>query len=147
MPGLPPDRRRRFRLQRDGALLATDAGMGRVVHKSYTDLAGMLAGDGRTITAEAVEYPATAVPLDGGVLDWAGFMDSVDTGAEALAKQYAAFVAQCPTTRVAAGYSQGAMVVHRNLHALDASPNLAAALLIADGDRDCRRTRRSIWAR
>ena len=36
---------------------------------------------------------------------------------------------------VLAGYSQGAMVVHRNLHALEASPNLAAVLLVADGDR------------
>jgi hypothetical protein len=36
---------------------------------------------------------------------------------------------------VLAGYSQGAMVVHRNLAALAASPNLAAVLLIADGDR------------
>ena len=31
--------------------------------------------------------------------------------------------------------TQGAMVVHRNLHALAQSPNLTAALLIADGDR------------
>lgn len=122
--------------ERDGALLAADAGMGRVVHKSFNDLQTLLARDGRTITAEAVEYPATAVPLDGGILDWAGFMGSVDTGAAALGEQYAAFVAQCPTSKVVlAGYSQGAMVVHRNLHALDASPNLAAALLIADGDR------------
>ncbi len=122
--------------ERAGALLATDAGMGRVINKSFTDLASMLASDGHTITAEAVEYPATEVPLDGGILDWAGFMGSVDTGAAALGQQYAAFVAQCPTTKVVlAGYSQGAMVVHRNLHALDASPNLAAALLIADGDR------------
>ena len=36
---------------------------------------------------------------------------------------------------VLAGYSQGAMVVHRNLQALAASPNLAAVLLVADGDR------------
>ena len=33
------------------------------------------------------------------------------------------------------GVSQGAMVVHRNLAALETSPNLAAALLVADGDR------------
>ncbi|MGE2832509.1 cutinase family protein [Mycobacterium sp. SMC-4] len=116
--------------------ITADGGMGRVVYKSYRDLAGMLAQDGRTITAEAVTYPATPVPEDGGILDWAGFMDSVDTGVEALEQQYQAFVAQCPTTQVVlAGYSQGAMVVHRNLHALDASPNLAAALLVADGDR------------
>lgn len=116
--------------------VSADGGMGRVVYKSYRDLAQMVQQDGRTITGEAVAYPATAVPEDGGILDWANFMSSVDAGTEALAQQYQAFVAQCPTTQVVlAGYSQGAMVVHRNLHALDASPNLAAALLVADGDR------------
>jgi hypothetical protein len=116
--------------------VAADAGMGRVVHKSFSDFADMVQQDGRTITAEAVEYPATPVPEDGGLLDWLGFMGSVDTGTEALAAQYTAFVEQCPATEVVlAGYSQGAMVVHRNLHTLDADPQLAAALLIADGDR------------
>lgn len=116
--------------------VTADGGMGRVVYKSFRDFAQMVQQDGRTITAEAVEYPAVPVPEDGGILDWAGFMGSVDTGAAALGQQYAAFVAQCPTTKVVlAGYSQGAMVVHRNLHVLDANPQLAAALLIADGDR------------
>jgi hypothetical protein len=60
----------------------------------------------------------------------------VDTGTAALGKQYEAFVQQCPTSKVVlAGYSQGAMVVHRNLASLAASPNLAAVLLVADGDR------------
>ena len=40
-----------------------------------------------------------------------------------------------PPRSCSAGYSQGAMVVHRNLQALAASPNLAAVLLVADGDR------------
>ncbi|ANI38314.1 cutinase [Mycolicibacterium vaccae ATCC 25954] len=116
--------------------MSADAGMGRVVYKSYRDFASLVQQSGRTITAEAVNYPATEVPEDGGVLAWAGFMSSVDTGADALGLQYQQFVAQCPTSQVVlAGYSQGAMVVHRNLHALDASPNLAAALLVADGDR------------
>ena len=115
---------------------AADGGMGRVIAKSYRDFAGLIQQSGRTITAEAVNYPAVAVPEDGGILDWAGFMGSVDTGTAALGQQYQAFVAQCPTSKVVlAGYSQGAMVVHRNLHSLDASPNLAAALLVADGDR------------
>ncbi len=118
------------------AASAADGGMGRVVAKSYRDFAALIQQSGRTITAEAVNYPAVEVPEDGGILDWAGFMGSVDTGATALGQQYQAFVAQCPTSQVVlAGYSQGAMVVHRNLHALDPSPNLAAALLIADGDR------------
>ncbi|BBX71936.1 cutinase [Mycolicibacterium psychrotolerans] len=122
--------------ERTPADIATDDGMGRVVNKSYRDFAGLVQGSGRTITAEAVDYPAVPVPADGGAMGWLGFMSSVDTGAAALAAQYAAFVAQCPTTQVVlAGYSQGAMVVHRNLAALETSPNLAAALLVADGDR------------
>jgi Cutinase len=121
--------------QRDGDLTA-DAGMGPTVYQSFLDLQRDVVRDGRTMTAEAVEYPATAVPEDGGLVDWAGFMSSVDAGTAALGAQYAAFVQRCPTSKVVlAGYSQGAMVVHRNLHALGASPNLAAALLVADGDR------------
>jgi Cutinase len=119
-----------------GAEATINGGMGRVVYQSFNALKQLVEGDGRTITAEAVDYPATAVPEDGGMLDWANFMSSVDAGAAALGGQYASFAARCPSTKVVlAGYSQGAMVVHRNLHALAASPNLAASLLIADGDR------------
>jgi hypothetical protein len=113
-----------------------DAGMGRVMYQSYRDLQQLLQADGRTITAEAVDYPAVAVPADGDLLGWAGFIGSVDTGTAALGAQYAAFTQRCPATKVVlAGYSQGAMVVHRNLQALADSPNVASALLIADGDR------------
>jgi Cutinase len=50
--------------------------------------------------------------------------------------QYASFAQRCPASKVVlAGYSQGAMVVHRNLQALADGPNVASALLIADGDR------------
>jgi hypothetical protein len=123
--------------ERTGADLTTYNGMGRVVNESLYDLSTQLQRDGRTMTAEAVDYPAVPVPDDnGGVGAWLGFMGSVDAGAKALGDQYATFVAQCPTSKVVlAGYSQGAMVVHRNLQALAASPNLAAVLLIADGDR------------
>jgi Cutinase len=119
-----------------GAEVTMNGGMGRVVYQSFNALKKLVERDGRTITAEAVDYPATAVPEDGGVLDWANFMGSVDAGTAALGGQYASFAARCPSAKVVlAGYSQGAMVVHRNLHALAASPNLAASLLIADGDR------------
>ena len=114
----------------------TYGGMGQVVYQSFQDLAAQLKHDGRSITAEAVNYPAVDVPADGGILGWAGFMSSVDAGAAALGSQYAAFTQACPATKVVlAGYSQGAMVVHRNLTALAGSPNVSAALLIADGDR------------
>ena len=123
--------------ERTPAEVTQNDGMGRVVYQSLGDLSQELQRDGRTITAEAVEYPAVAVPDDdGGVGEWLGFMGSVDTGAAALGAQYQSFVQRCPTSKVVlAGYSQGAMVVHRNLAALSASPNLAGALLIADGDR------------
>jgi hypothetical protein len=123
--------------ERVGTDLTAYSGMGRVVYQSLTELSTELQRDGRTLTAEAVDYPAVPVPDDdGGVGAWLGFMGSVDTGAAALGKQYEDFVQQCPTSKVVlAGYSQGAMVVHRNLQALAASPNLAAVLLVADGDR------------
>lgn len=116
--------------------IANNGGMGKIVYQSYQALQQQLAAEGRTITAEAVNYPAKDVPPDAGVGDWLDYMGSVDAGTNALGAQYAAFTAQCPTSKVVlAGYSQGAMAVHRNLMNIGADPNLAAALLIADGDR------------
>ena len=116
--------------------MAANGGMGQIVYQSYQALQQQLAAEGRTITAEAVNYPATDVPADAGIGDWLGYMGSVDAGTTALGTQYADFTAQCPTSKVVlAGYSQGAMVVHRNLVTIGADPNLAASLLIADGDR------------
>jgi cutinase len=122
--------------QRDGAGLTTNGGMGGVMYQSYLQLRDELAASGRTITAEAVQYPAAPVPLEGGIGGWMDFMDSVKDGTDAAAKQFEAFTAQCPTTKVVlAGYSQGAMVIHRNLEDLADDPHVAAALLVADGDR------------
>ncbi len=116
--------------------MAANGGMGQIVYQSYQALQQQLAAEGRTITAEAVNYPAKDVPADAGVGDWLDYVGSVDAGTNALGAQYAVFTAQCPDTKVVlAGYSQGAMAVHRNLLAIGADPNLAAALLIADGDR------------
>jgi hypothetical protein len=122
--------------QRDGAGLTSNGGMGPVVYKSFQQLQADLAASGQTITAEAVQYPAVPVPLGGGLGGWMGFMDSVEAGTDATATQFEAFTERCPTTKVVlAGYSQGAMVIHRNLHDLADDPHVAAALLIADGDR------------
>jgi hypothetical protein len=123
--------------ERTPAEVTQNDGMGRVVYQSLQELSAEVAKDGRTLTAEAVEYPAVAAPgEDGGVGEWLGFIGSVDAGSAALGKQYEGFVQRCPASKVVlAGYSQGAMVVHRNLEALQASPNLAAVLLVADGDR------------
>jgi hypothetical protein len=122
--------------QRDAAGLTSNGGMGVVVYQSYLQLRDDLAANGQTITAEAVQYPAAPVPLEGGLSGWMGFMNSVEDGTHATAKQFDAFTARCPDTKVVlAGYSQGAMVIHRNLQDLAADPHVAAALLIADGDR------------
>lgn len=122
--------------QRDGVALMTNAGMGDVVYQSYQQLRSELLASGRTIDAEAVQYPAAPVPLKGGLGGWLDFLGSVGDGTDAVAKQFTAFTERCPDTKVVlAGYSQGAMVVHRNLYALADNPQLAAALLIADGDR------------
>jgi hypothetical protein len=122
--------------QRDGAGLNANGGMGAVVFQSYQQLQAELAASGRTITAEAVQYPAAPVPLEGGLGGWMDFMDSVGDGAAAAAEQFEAFTERCPATKVVlAGYSQGAMVIHRNLADLADDPHVAAALLIADGDR------------
>ncbi|MCX2929386.1 cutinase family protein [Mycobacterium sp. CVI_P3] len=122
--------------QRDGAGLTANGGMGSVVYQSYQQLKAQLAAEGRTIDAEAVQYPATAVPLEGSLGGWLGFLGSVGDGTEATADQYEAFTQRCPASKVIlAGYSQGAMIVHRNLYDLADDPQLAAALLIADGDR------------
>ena len=45
-----------------------DGGMGRVVYRSLQDFSRMVQRDGRTMTAEAVEYPAVAVPADGDLI-------------------------------------------------------------------------------
>lgn len=122
--------------QRDGAGLSANGGMGSVVYQSYQQLKSQLQADGLTMDAEAVQYPAAPVPLEGGLGGWLTFLGSVGDGTDATAEQYKAFTARCPDTKVIlAGYSQGAMVVHRNLYDLADDPHLAAALLIADGDR------------
>jgi cutinase len=122
--------------QRDAVGLTSNGGMGGVVYESYLQLRSQLAASGRTIDAEAVQYPAAPVPLEGGLGGWMGFMDSVDEGTDATAEQFEKFTQRCPATKVVlAGYSQGAMVIHRNLDDLADDPQVAAALLIADGDR------------
>ena len=113
-----------------------DGGMGRVVYQSLSDLSAELQKDGRTMTAEAVEYPAVAAPDDDGGVGVARFHGQCRHRCRGVGAQYEAFVQRCPASKVVlAGYSQGAMVVHRNLAPLAGSPNLAAALLVADGDR------------
>jgi cutinase len=122
--------------QRDAVGLMSNAGMGSVLYQSYQQLSSDLLTEGLTMSAEAVRYPAAAVPQEGGLGGWLDFLSSVDDGTDATIEQFDAFTERCPNTEVVlAGYSQGAMVIHRNLYKLADDPRVAAVLLIADGDR------------
>ena len=122
--------------QRDASSVSANGGMGSVIYQSYQQLQADLAASGRTITAEAVQYPAAAVPLEGGIGGWMDFLDSVKEGTAATAEQFEAFTERCPDTKVIlAVYSLGALVVHRNLSALPPAPHGAGALLFAAGPR------------
>jgi cutinase len=122
--------------QRDGAKLGRYGGMGDVVYQTYQQVRAQVEASGRTITAEPVHYPASAVPLQGGIGGWLDFLGSVSDGVDATEEQFEAYTERCPTSKVVlAGYSQGAMIIHRNLYDLADHPQVAAALLIADGDR------------
>jgi cutinase len=122
--------------QRDAAGLISNGGMGPVLYQSYEQLGAELFSDGLTMSEEAVQYPAAPVPLEGGLGGWRDFLGSVDEGTDATIEQFDAFTERCPNTKVVlAGYSQGAMVIHRNLYDLADDPRVAAVLLVADGDR------------
>src|SRR5258708_32189318 len=96
---------------------AAGGGMAKVLYQTLRDLTQQVQRDGRTITAEAVDYPAVPVPdEDGGVMAWAGFMSSVDAGAAALGAQYASVSQLCPTTKaVLPGDCRGPQPLSRNL--------------------------------
>lgn len=126
---------------------ADPQGMGRTVQASLARLRSTIGGK-RTIAVAAVSYPAEAVTtaalMTPGGRYWKGLAHGVAAAHAVLQAQSAA----CPDQRfVLAGYSQGAMVMHRLVKALDGqNPELldrvAAVLLIGDGDRVSRdRTR------
>ncbi|KMO72535.1 cutinase family protein [Mycolicibacterium chubuense] len=78
---------------------AEPAGLGRVGAAFVDDLRDQLGG--RTVTASAVNYPASY-----------DFLQSAPAGADDASAQIQATAARCPDTRiVVGGYSQGAAVV------------------------------------
>lgn len=111
-------------------------GFGPRVQSAYARLAGDLAGH-RTLQAVSVRYAANKVTTL--AHDPAGYFAHLDQGVGRtvdLLKRQAA--GPCPDQQIVlAGYSQGAMVMHRVLHRLDTATRarLAGAVLIADGDQ------------
>lgn len=98
---------------------------------------------GRAVTPQAVTYPAQGVELL--VTNPDAYFTSLELGAQSVQKVLRTRAAACPQERVVlAGYSQGAMVVHRALQDLDRAGDPEArqilartdgVVLISDGDR------------
>jgi hypothetical protein len=98
---------------------------------------------GRTVTSQAVTYPAQGVELL--VTDPSAYFTSLELGAQSVQTALRDRAATCPQERIVlAGYSQGAMVVHRSLQDLDRAGDPVArqilartdgVVLISDGDR------------
>jgi hypothetical protein len=113
-------------------------GLGPQVHAVEQRLAGRLPG--RAIAVHAVQYPAQGVELL--ALDPAAYLAGLEQGVAAVRTELRERAAQCPDERIVlAGYSQGAMVMHRAVQDLAAAGDTAVlartdgVVLIADGDR------------
>ena len=116
-------------------------GMGRQVYGVSQRIARRLPG--RTVTPMAVVYPAQGVELL--AVDPTAYFGGLEQGVGFVRTTLAERATRCPAERIVlSGYSQGAMVVHRALQDLAASPVAAerailtrvdGAVLISDGDR------------
>ncbi|WP_161972283.1 cutinase family protein [Corynebacterium neomassiliense] len=111
------------------------SGVGEIVETTYLNLVQDLP-ENRTIALHPVEYPALPVPGGMDRAAWTDFLGSVSTGAdtaEALIRD--ALVTCEDATIVVAGYSQGAMAVHRALQRIGPDPRIVAGVFIGDGDK------------
>jgi len=116
-------------------------GLGPQVASVYARLRSDLPG--RSVDALALRYPALQAELL--ALDPARYFAGLEAGVANAKKTLRRQAIACPRQRfVLAGYSQGAMVMHRVLHDLtrggDASSKrvlrrIDASVLLADGDR------------
>lgn len=116
-------------------------GLGKQVYSVSQRLTRQLPG--RTVTSQAVTYPAQGVELL--VTNRNAYFTSLELGAQSVQAALQGRAAACPQERIVlAGYSQGAMIVHRALQDLDRSGDPVArqilsrtdgVVLISDGDR------------
>lgn len=112
-----------------------NSGVGGIVEDTYQNLAVDLQGS-MTVHLRPVEYPAMAVPVSVSTQDWAEFLQSVSTGADTAEQLIRSTMDECQGSKiVVAGYSQGAMAVHRALAAIGPDERIVAGVLIGDGDK------------
>ena len=115
-------------------------GLGGEVASAFTALSKAARGAGRTVEIVSVNYAANHVRTL--IANPAKYFAGLGAGVTWAQKLLLARASRCPRQLVVlAGYSQGAMVMHRVLQAaqLQAAstvlPRVTTALLIADGDR------------
>jgi hypothetical protein len=114
-----------------------DDGLGSEVHSLYAAFVQDLANQ-RTVQMVSVTYdplPATALL---NVTDESQYFANLGAGVDSADTTLTQQAATCPHQRIVlAGYSQGAMVMHRVLRELGTAilSRVSAAVLIADGDR------------
>jgi hypothetical protein len=116
-------------------------GLGTQVYGVSQRLARQLPG--LDVSTQAVVYPAQAVELL--VTDQNAYFTSLELGAQSVQAALRARAAACPQERIVlAGYSQGAMAVHRAVQDVDRAADPVArqilartdgVILISDGDR------------
>lgn len=119
--------------QRDAEKLAVDDGMGKFVNETYQNLLSDANDAGVSIEKRPVVYPAA--PVSTLASQPQVFKSSLETGTTTATQMINEVVDQCPKSKVvAAGYSQGAMVMHRALRTIAPGSSITG-VLIADGDR------------
>lgn len=117
-----------------------DNGLGSEVNEVYQGLKSAV-GNQRSVALQPVDYPADSVELL--LLHKPQYFTDLSTGVGWTLEQLATDVSLCPGEQIVlAGYSQGAMVMHRVLHQLAATgtgqqilSRVAGAVLIGDGDQ------------
>ncbi|GAC57123.1 hypothetical protein GOHSU_16_00810 [Gordonia hirsuta DSM 44140 = NBRC 16056] len=135
--------------ERSGVKLTAHDGQGEFVNETYRNLLADASAAGKDVDLRVVEYHAAPVtvllpqPIQAYMQSQTGqqpgapdeFPASADAGTAVATSMIKDAQQQCPgSTIVAAGYSQGAMVIHRAL--LNAGNNGSTiGVLIADGDR------------
>lgn len=131
-----------FGVRGSGETADKDLGMGRPVRVAFTGFLSKVSG--RRVAYWPLSYPATAVTV--ALATAAGrkrYFAGIDTGIDALRNALRTRAARCPSEKyVVAGYSQGAMVVHRALFkivrawsGMPGARRFLGFVLIGDGDQ------------
>jgi len=116
-------------------------GFGPELNEVYSNLTDDLKGVG--ITPDSVRYPATSVTVLPHLHGVSQYITGLSAGVAQVSDDLSEQAARCPNQEIImAGYSQGAMVIHRVLHRLADTAagqgilaRTAAAILIGDGDQ------------